>query len=96
MTLQTPQYPDGRDVVVIANDMTHKIGSFGPQEDLLFKVTAAVVPPETRAHGDVVLSVCLSECRMSLPLPSVIRRNVPFLRNCRNGCYVCLLLTFGA
>ena len=38
VTLKTPEFPDGRDIIVIANDMTHKIGSFGPQEDLLFKV----------------------------------------------------------
>ena len=38
MTLTTPQYPDGRDIYVIANDITHEIGSFGPKEDLLFKV----------------------------------------------------------
>ena len=38
MTLKTPEFPDGRDIIIIANDMTHKIGSFGPQEDLLFKV----------------------------------------------------------
>ncbi|ESP03134.1 hypothetical protein LOTGIDRAFT_199489 [Lottia gigantea] len=37
MTMKTPQYPDGRDVIVIANDMTFKIGSFGPQEDILFQ-----------------------------------------------------------
>ncbi|XP_043910511.1 acetyl-CoA carboxylase 1 isoform X2 [Protopterus annectens] len=36
MTLKTPEYPDGRDIVVIGNDITYKIGSFGPQEDLLF------------------------------------------------------------
>ena len=34
----TPQFPQGREVVVIGNDITHHIGSFGPQEDLLFKV----------------------------------------------------------
>ena len=38
MTLFTPQYPDGREIIVISNDITHQIGSFGPQEDLLFKV----------------------------------------------------------
>ncbi|XP_076466128.1 acetyl-CoA carboxylase-like isoform X2 [Babylonia areolata] len=37
MTLKTPEFPEGRDIIVIANDMTYKIGSFGPQEDLLFK-----------------------------------------------------------
>ncbi|XP_032823616.2 acetyl-CoA carboxylase 1 isoform X2 [Petromyzon marinus] len=37
MWLRTPEYPQGRTVVVIANDLTHRIGSFGPQEDLLFQ-----------------------------------------------------------
>ena len=40
MTLKTPEYPAGRDIVVIANDITFKIGSFGTQEDLLFKVSS--------------------------------------------------------
>jgi len=38
MTLKTPEYPAGRDIIVIANDITFRIGSFGVQEDLLFKV----------------------------------------------------------
>ena len=39
-TMRTPEYPDGRQVVVVANDITHKIGSFGPVEDQYFyKVT---------------------------------------------------------
>lgn len=36
MTLKTPEYPEGRDIIVIGNDITYKIGSFGPQEDWLF------------------------------------------------------------
>ncbi|KAM9329623.1 acetyl-CoA carboxylase 2 isoform 2-T2 [Gastrophryne carolinensis] len=36
MRLKTPEYPQGRDIIVICNDITYKIGSFGPQEDLLF------------------------------------------------------------
>lgn len=36
MKLKTPEYPQGRDVVVLSNDITYKIGSFGPEEDLLF------------------------------------------------------------
>lgn len=35
-TLKTPEYPLGRRVVVIANDITYKIGSFGPIEDQFF------------------------------------------------------------
>lgn len=36
-TMQTPEYPKGRDVVVIANDITHQAGSFGVKEDLFFQ-----------------------------------------------------------
>ncbi|XP_053336754.1 acetyl-CoA carboxylase 2 isoform X2 [Clarias gariepinus] len=36
MTMRTPEYPEGRDIIVICNDITYKIGSFGPREDLLF------------------------------------------------------------
>lgn len=37
MTLRTPEYPAGREIIVISNDITYKIGSFGPQEDVLFQ-----------------------------------------------------------
>lgn len=33
---KTPEYPRGRQFVVVANDITHKIGSFGPEEDAYF------------------------------------------------------------
>jgi len=36
MRMKTPEYPAGRVVVVICNDITHLIGSFGPREDELF------------------------------------------------------------
>ncbi|KAF9904003.1 acetyl-coenzyme-A carboxylase [Linnemannia zychae] len=35
-TLRTPEYPEGRQIIVIANDITFNIGSFGPEEDLVF------------------------------------------------------------
>lgn len=35
-SMKTPQYPAGRDVVVIANDVTVQSGSFGVQEDEFF------------------------------------------------------------
>jgi len=38
LTVLTPECPEGRQVIVIANDITHLIGSFGPLEDQLFKV----------------------------------------------------------
>lgn len=35
-TAKTPEYPNGRKFIVIANDITFKIGSFGPAEDRFF------------------------------------------------------------
>jgi acetyl-CoA carboxylase/biotin carboxylase 1 len=32
----TPECPNGRQIILIANDISYKIGSFGPQEDQLF------------------------------------------------------------
>ncbi|KND02645.1 uncharacterized protein SPPG_01732 [Spizellomyces punctatus DAOM BR117] len=34
--LFTPEYPEGRHIVIVANDITFNIGSFGPMEDLVF------------------------------------------------------------
>lgn len=36
ITTKTPEYPRGRQLIVVANDITHKIGSFGPEEDDYF------------------------------------------------------------
>lgn len=36
LVLSTPEFPEGRELVLIANDLTYFIGSFGPQEDFLF------------------------------------------------------------
>ncbi|XP_015588836.1 acetyl-CoA carboxylase isoform X3 [Cephus cinctus] len=35
-SIYTPEYPTGRDIILIANDLTHLVGSFGPREDLVF------------------------------------------------------------
>ena len=37
VTAKTPEYPRGRRFIIIANDITYKIGSFGPQEDKFFQ-----------------------------------------------------------
>lgn len=36
VTAKTPEYPRGRHFIIVANDITHKIGSFGPEEDKYF------------------------------------------------------------
>lgn len=45
--LKTPEFPNGRQVVVVANDITYKIGSFGPVEDQFFYL----VTQYARKHG---------------------------------------------
>ena len=41
MTLFTPTYPkEGRDIIVIANDITFKAGSFGTKEDTFFHLVS--------------------------------------------------------
>jgi len=37
VTAKTPEYPRGRRFILIANDITLNIGSFGPQEDKFFQ-----------------------------------------------------------
>jgi len=37
ITMRTIEFPRGRDIIVIANDITLAIGSFGPEEDRLFQ-----------------------------------------------------------
>lgn len=34
--ISTPEFPDGRPLIVVANDVTFKAGSFGPREDAFF------------------------------------------------------------
>jgi len=36
-TMRTPEYPNGRDIVLIANDVTFQAGSFGVAEDIFFQ-----------------------------------------------------------
>jgi len=40
MILKTVEYPEGRQVILIANDITHKAGSFGTREDVVFKLAS--------------------------------------------------------
>ena len=37
VTLRTPEYPEGRQMVLISNDITFVQGSFGTREDWVFK-----------------------------------------------------------
>lgn len=40
MTLKTVEYPNGRQIVLISNDITNKAGSFGTKEDVVFKMAS--------------------------------------------------------
>ena len=36
MEMSTPEFPNGRTILIVANDVTFKAGSFGPREDAFF------------------------------------------------------------
>ncbi|GMH62235.1 hypothetical protein TrLO_g1502 [Triparma laevis f. longispina] len=40
VTLKTPEYPGGRQFILISNDITQAAGSFGTREDILFKLAS--------------------------------------------------------
>lgn len=39
-TMKTPEYPEGRELVIIANDVTFQSGSFGVKEDEFFRAAS--------------------------------------------------------
>ena len=47
VTLCTPEYPSGRQIVIIANDITFANGTFGPLEDVVFERASQFA----RLHG---------------------------------------------
>ena len=46
-TVFTPEYPEGRQLVLIANDITVQAGSFGTREDTVFSLASRYA----RQHG---------------------------------------------
>lgn len=36
MEMSTPEFPSGRSILIVSNDVTYKAGSFGPREDAFF------------------------------------------------------------
>ncbi|KAL5075283.1 hypothetical protein RYX36_014267 [Vicia faba] len=43
MEMCTPEFPSGRTILVVSNDVTFKAGSFGPREDAFFRARQAQV-----------------------------------------------------
>eukprot|EP00045_Choanoeca_perplexa_P018135 m.279161 g.279161 ORF g.279161 m.279161 type:complete len:2306 (+) comp17727_c0_seq1:161-7078(+) len=46
LTMRTPEAPNGRQMIVIANDITFVSGSFSPKEDLVFKLASELARAE--------------------------------------------------
>ena len=53
LIIATPEYPNGRPLMLVANDVTWQAGSFGPAEDAFF----AAVAREARTYGTPLLYV---------------------------------------
>lgn len=63
ITMKTPEYPEGRDIIVIANDVTFQAGSFGVREDQFFQKASEL----TRVRGLPRIYVsCNSGARVGL------------------------------
>merc|ERR1719444_569434 len=63
ISLKTLEYPDGRDIVLIANDVTFQAGSFGVREDQLFQKASEYA--RTRGIPRIYIS-CNSGARVGL------------------------------
>lgn len=63
LVLRTPEFPNGREMILIANDLTYMIGSFGPKEYALFQ--AASIRARERRVPRVYIS-CNSGARIGL------------------------------
>ena len=48
VSMLTPQYPEGRDMIIIANDITNQIGSFGRARGGLIVPTGLSSQPGAR------------------------------------------------
>jgi hypothetical protein len=46
MTLKTPECQQGRQVIAVANDITHQSGAFGPKEDAVFRAAGELALQE--------------------------------------------------
>jgi hypothetical protein len=51
LTMYTPEYPSGRDIILICNDITFMIGSFGVKEDVVYKLVRACILLKGRRAG---------------------------------------------
>lgn len=61
MELKTPEFPNGRDIIVIGNDITFMIGSFGPREDILYQASDSL-DIHWRFHIPQLLCLLLVVC----------------------------------
>eukprot|EP01134_Creolimax_fragrantissima_P000481 CFRG0481T1 len=46
LKMYTPEYPEGREIMLICNDITHVIGSFGVREDKVFQQASQMAREE--------------------------------------------------
>lgn len=73
IVLATPEYPQGREIIVIANDLTYLIGSFGIKEDVLFDKASKLA--RARKVPRVSLQLLRRSCNSSNQ-PSLSHRSI--------------------
>lgn len=75
IVLATPEYPQGREIIVIANDLTYLIGSFGIKEDVLFDKASKLA--RARKVPRVSLQLCLLPFHSTQRInPSLFHRSI--------------------
>ena len=87
-SMKTPEYPQGRELVIIANDVTFQSGSFGVKEDDFFRVHlfigmhACMRPPFVCFGCVVFIYVCVWVCMLVTD---------DFFRVCTHFCFVVIV-----
>lgn len=59
IVLCTPEYPNGRELILISNDLTIYIGSFGPKEDILFHKASVLARERKCPRVGAIHKYCL-------------------------------------
>lgn len=71
IVLSTPEYPAGREIIVIANDLTYLIGSFGIKEDMLFAKASELARQRKVPRVSVILEGDLDYMPCHVELPAI-------------------------
>lgn len=56
--MRTPEFPRGRRIILVGNDATYQMGTFGVQEDLFFQRVSEVARKQVKDGKSVEFDCC--------------------------------------